>query len=162
MYMSQPTYEKLNDFLQKCFQMNSYCDNLAYNMSNLNMINAEKLFHTKFAHAFPEFADTISDMMVKLDAQPQRQALNANTEYYGDFKTLFNDLKEHVNQYRLEIFGVIEEADINGDLEVKVTMEQFLYQFVTYLNQASTWYKQSKEYGSLIDFDRDFASFTFI
>ena len=72
MYISQSTYDKLNDLLQKCFQMNSFCDNLAYNMSMLNMVNTEPIFHEKFAHKFPEFADIISNMMVALGARPVR------------------------------------------------------------------------------------------
>lgn len=100
MYISQSTYEKLNDFLQMCFQMNSYCDNLAYNMSILNMTNVEPIFHEKFAHAFPGFADIISEMMVKLDARPIRKALSENVDAYDNFKLIFADLKDNVDKYR--------------------------------------------------------------
>lgn len=162
MYISQSTYEKLNDFLQKCFQMNSYCDNLAYNMSALHMINIEPIFHEKFAHTFPQFADIISEMMVKLDARPIRKALSENIDDYDNFKLIFADLKENIDIYREDIIGVIESADINGDIEVKITMENFLSNFMNYLNQVNIWYKKSKEYSQVEDFDQDFTSFTFI
>ena len=162
MYISQSTYEKLNDFLQKCFQMNSYCDNLAYNMSMLCMLNVEPIFHEKFAHAFPGFADIISEMMVKLDARPIRKALTENIDDYDNFKLIFADLKEAVDNYREDIIGVIESADINGDFEVQITMENFLSDFMKYLNQVNIWYKKSKEYSQIEDFNQDFASFTFI
>ena len=147
MYISQSTYEKLNDFLQKCFQMNSYCDNLAYNMSALNMINIEPIFHEKIAHAFPGFADIISEMMIKLDARPIRMALEDNISDYNNFQLIFADLKEVVDNYRTDIIEVIESADINGDIEVQITMENFLSDFMNYLNQVNIWYKKSKEYG---------------
>ena len=162
MYISQSTYEKLNDFLQMCFQMNSYCDNLAYNMSILNMTNVEPIFHEKFAHAFPGFADIISEMMVKLDARPIRKALSENVDAYDNFKLIFADLKDNVDKYREQIIGVIESADINGDVEVKIIMEKFTCDFINYLNQVNIWYKKSKEYGRIEDFNQDFASFTFI
>ena len=162
MYISQSTYEKLNDFLQKCFQMNSYCDNLAYNMSALNMINTEPVFHEKFAHAFPEFADIISTMMIKLDTRPIRMALNDNISDYNNFQLIFSDLKDSIDNYREHIISVIESADINGDIEVKITMENFLHSFLNYLNQVNIWYKKSKEYSRIEDFDQDFTSFTFI
>ena len=161
MYISQSTYEMLNDFLQKCFQMNSYCDNLAYNMSALQMINVEPVFHEKFAHAFPEFADVVSEMMVKLDAKPARKALIENTDDYNNFKLIFADLKDNIDHYREDIVSVIESADINGDIEVKITMEKFLLNFMNYLNQVNIWYKKSKEYSRIEDFNQDFASFTF-
>ena len=162
MYISQSTYEKLNDFLQKCFQMNSYCDNLAYNMSALHMINVEPIFHEKFAHAFPGFADIVSEMMVKLDARPIRKALEENVNDYDNFQLIFADLKDNIDNYRENIIGVIESADINNDVEVKIIMEKFLHNFINYLNQVNIWYKKSKEYSRVEDFNQDFASFTFI
>lgn len=162
MYISQSTYEKLNDFLQKCFQMNSYCDNLAYNMSALHMINVEPVFHEKFAHAFPRFADIVSEMMVKLDVRPIRKALAEDINEYDNFQLIFTDLKDNINEYRENIISVIESADINGDMEVKIVMEKFLCDFMNYLNQVNIWYKKSKEYSRIEDFNQDFASFTFI
>lgn len=162
MYISQSTYDKLNDLLQKCFQMNSFCDNLAYNMSMLNMVNTEPIFHEKFAHKFPEFADIISNMMVALGARPVRQGLNDNLNNYNDFESIFEDLKKEIDSYRTNIIDVIESADLNEDLEVKIIMEKFLCDFITYLHQVNIWHKKSKEYGRIEDFNQDFASFTFI
>lgn len=162
MYISQATYETLNKFLQKCFQANSFCDNLTYNMSMLNMINSEPLFHEKFAHAFPGFADEISGIMTQLDARPIRKSLNENTNAYDNFKDIFDDLKKYIDEYRLDIISVIESADINGDIEIRIFMEKFLCKFIPYLNQINIWYKKSKEYDHVEDFDQDFISFTFI
>ena len=126
------------------------------------MTNVEPIFHEKFAHAFPGFADIISEMMVKLDARPIRKALSENVDAYDNFKLIFADLKDNVDKYREQIIGVIESADINGDVEVKIIMEKFTCDFINYLNQVNIWYKKSKEYGRIEDFNQDFASFTFI
>lgn len=126
------------------------------------MINVEPVFHKKFAHAFPEFADIISEMMVKLDARPIRKALTENIDDYDNFQLIFADLKDNIDIYRDDIIGVIESADINSDIEVKITMENFLCDFMNYLNQVNIWYKKSKEYSQIEDFDQDFTSFTFI
>jgi hypothetical protein len=101
-------------------------------------------------------------MMVKLDARPIRKALSENIDDYDNFKLIFADLKENIDIYREDIIGVIESADINGDIEVKITMENFLSNFMNYLNQVNIWYKKSKEYSQVEDFDQDFTSFTFI
>ena len=162
MYMSQSTYDKLNDFLRECFQMNSFCDNVAYNMSALTMINTENLFHEKFAHAFPGFADQVSGLMVRMNAIPMRKQLSSNCDVYCDWRACFADLIKASEQYRQSIIEVIECADLNGDLEIKIFMEKFLLTFLEYLYQANVWYKKSEEYGCGTDFDQDFASFTFI
>ena len=101
-------------------------------------------------------------MMVKLDAKPARKALIENTDDYNNFKLIFADLKDNIDHYREDIISVIESADINGDIEVKITMEKFLLNFMNYLNQVNIWYKKSKEYSRIEDFNQDFASFTFI
>lgn len=101
-------------------------------------------------------------MMVKLDARPIRKALSENIDNYDNFKLIFADLKENIDIYREDIIGVIESADINGDIEVKITMENFLSNFMNYLNQVNIWHKKSKEYSQVEDFNQDFTSFTFI
>ena len=111
---------------------------------------------------FPEFADVVSEMMVKLDARPVRNSLEKNIDDYDNFKLIFSDLKYNIDNYRKEITEVIESADINGDIEVKITMENFLCNFMSYLHQVNIWYKKSKEYSRIEDFDQDFASFTLI
>jgi hypothetical protein len=101
-------------------------------------------------------------MMTALSARPIRKGLSENINEYDDFKVMFANLKQQIDNYRVNIIEVIESADLNGDLEVKITMEKFLLDFIIYLNQVNIWYKKSKEYSHIEDFDQDFASFTFI
>lgn len=163
MYISQSTYEALNEFLKINFQMNSFCDNIAYNLGYQHMVLTEKIFHEKFAHKFTEFADEISVLMLKLEARPIRKALEEDIKEYSSNVEMFEDLKNRIDKYRLDIIRVIEFADLNADIEIKIEMEDFIGDFMDYLNQVNIWYKKSKEYGdAIVKFDKDFHSFTFI
>ena len=64
MYVKETTVKQLNALLTATFQMNSICDNIAYNAGALKAVNFEDIFHHKFAHAFPALADQISDLMI--------------------------------------------------------------------------------------------------
>lgn len=161
MYISDATYEALNNFLTKNFQMNSFCDNIAYNLGYRKMASTEPLFHEKFAHAFPQLADTISDLMLRLEARPVRGNLNSNIIEYQSNVDMFTDLKREVDAYRLDIFRVIDVADINNDIEVKVEMENFSATFLPYVDQVNLWHKKALEYGDAVEkFDHDFPAFT--
>ena len=163
MYISDATYEALNNFLTRNFQMNSFCDNIAYNIGYRKMICTEPLFHEKFAHAFPGFADIISELMLRLEARPVRGNLNANIIEYQSNVDMFADLKREVDQYRMDIFRVIDVADLNNDIEAKVEMENFSSNFLRYLDQVNLWYKKAQEYGDAVEkFDHDFPSFTIL
>lgn len=163
MYISESTYEALNNFLTKNFQMNSFCDNIAYNLGYVKMVSAEPIFHEKFAHMFPQFADIISELMLQLEARPTRQSLTENSVEYATNIELFADLKREVDKYREEIFRVIDVADINNDIEAKIAMEDFSKNFLNYVNQVNVWNKKAQEYGDCVEnFDKDFHTFTFI
>nr|DAT96411.1 MAG TPA: Neutrophile activating protein [Bacteriophage sp.] len=163
MYISQSTYEMLNEFLRLNFQMNSFCDNIAYNLGFQKMVGTEQIFHEKFAHQFPVFADTISTAMLQLEARPIRKSLNEDVKEYDNYVDMFSDLKQTVDKYRKDILKLIEVAELNSDVEIKIIAEKFLEDFMKYVDQVNLWYKKSKEYGDDVErFDHDFHSFTFI
>ena len=161
MYISNATYESLNDFLGKCFQMNSFCDNIAYNLGYKKMVITEPIFHEKFAHVFPGLADFVSDLMLKVEARPVRKALNEDSYEYENNVSMFADLKNAIDKYRADIIKVIEIAEINDDYEIKIDMEGFLSEFKKYLDQVNTWNLKAEQYGDKVQkFDHDFPSFT--
>lgn len=163
MYISEATYEALNDFLGLCFQMNSYCDNIAYNLGYKKMVVTEPIFHEKFAHVFPALADVISELMLNMEARPIRKALEADTYEYENNESMFSDLKTNIDKYRQEILRVIEIADFNNDFEIKIDMEEFLSNFKKYLDQVNTWNLKAMLYGEDVKkFDKDFPAFTTI
>lgn len=163
MYISQSTYEMLNEFLRLNFQMNSFCDNIAYNLGFQKMVGVENIFHEKFAHQFPAFADIISTAMLQLEARPIRKSLNEDVKEYDNYVDMFSDLKQTVDKYRKDILKLIEVAELNSDVEIKIIAEKFLEDFMKYVDQVNLWYKKSKEYGDDVErFDHDFHSFTFI
>lgn len=163
MYITEGTYNALNSLLGSCFQMNSVCDNIAYNLGYAKMVSAEPIFHEKFAHAFPGLADDVSGLMLRMEARPVRYALHEDIAEYRDIEDMFASLKEYVDGFRKEIISVIEIADVNDDYEVKISMEEFLNNFKIYLDQVNTWYLKARQYGEKVAiFDKDFEKFTFI
>lgn len=163
MYISEASYTALNHLLKSSFQMNSYADNIAYNLGYRKMINCEDIFHHKFAHAFPALADTISEVMLKLEARPLRLALDADTIEYDSYVAMFDDLKSAVDKYRQEIIEVIAISELNDDYEIKISLEEFLNNFLIYVNQVNLWVKKAHEYREDVQkFDHDFKSFTLL
>ena len=80
-YLSQETEEKLNIILGKLFQMNSFCDNVAYGLDcELKCQLASSVYHQKFSHLFPsdDFADKLSNTMVETNLRPIRYGLKDN------------------------------------------------------------------------------------
>ena len=83
-FLNKETEEALNVLLQATFQMNSHADNCAYWLASNSFINTSNIFHEKYAHKFPQLADTISDFMIKMGMKPIRKALEDNDYDYSD------------------------------------------------------------------------------
>ena len=64
MQMSKETYDKMNYLLGKSFDCNAQTDNFAYNIDYARYPVTADIFHHSFAHEFPVFADSLSDLMV--------------------------------------------------------------------------------------------------
>lgn len=161
MYITEATKDQLNELLAACFQMNSICDNIAYEMAFKKMVHAEPIFHEKYAHAFPALADVISELMLKLNARPIRKALHENTDEYQDIIEMFSSLLIEVDRFRELIIKTIEVSDLNNDAEVRIAMENFLVDFIPFVDQANTWKIKAEICGANIEmFDHDFDDFT--
>lgn len=162
MYVKETTVKQLNALLTATFQMNSICDNIAYNAGALKAVNFEDIFHHKFAHAFPALADQISDLMIQAQCLPVRGALSANDKTYRpeNYAEMFVDLLNDVKNYRTLIIRTIETAEYNDDYEIKIKLEEYLLYFLKLLNQAEIWFVKAQQYKSISEFDHDFESFT--
>ena len=101
--------------------------------------------------------------MLQLEARPIRKSLNEDVKEYDNYVDMFSDLKQTVDKYRKDILKLIEVAELNSDVEIKIIAEKFLEDFMKYVDQVNLWCKKSKEYGDDVErFDHDFHSFTFI
>lgn len=161
--MTENTRTKIIELVTASFQMNSFCDNIAYNLDEADFMCISEVFHLRFAHKFPEFADILTDLMNKLDARAVRGSLNENTEDYdGNVVAMFADVVKECENYRNLIISAIEIADINGDYEVKIALEDFLVStFASYYKQSRVWDKYAKLYeGNEKDFNIHFAELT--
>ena len=147
MLITEQTRDQLNELLMYSFDANAVVDNYAYNLAFYRYPNIEEIVHKHFAHKFPEFADIISDMMIRLDARPVRKGLLDHTEdFNGDLYKLFEGILGLCDEYRKSIIKAITIAEINDDYEVKIQMEEYLKMFEPYRKQADVWFEYVKRY----------------
>lgn len=155
--------KSLNILLQATFQMNSHADNCAYWLLFNNFGNAGEIFHKKYAHKFPEWADLISDLMIKLGYKPERLSLEENNYNYSDYVELFEDVEAELEHYREIICRTIEIANTHNLRELVGFLDDFLLELVDYKKQVKTWLiKAETTFNSSLGFDVYFESFTFI
>ena len=153
----------LNTLLQATFQMNSHADNCAYWLAFNNFTNISEIFHEKYAHKFPEWADKISDMMINLGYKPERYCLEENNYDYSDYMELFEDVETELEHYRELICRTIDTANTFKFRELVGFLDDFLLELVEYKKQVKIWInKASITLNSSLEFDLHFGKFTFI
>lgn len=149
MKISEATYNQLNELLKKSFECNAIADNLAYNIGYLRYPNIEDIYHHSFAHAFPQFADEISPLMIELNARPVRIGFGDHKEEYRGNEALYDIFVDNdmmISDYRSEIKKTIETADLNGDDEIKIAMEELLLKVLPYVKQCDVWRNKADQY----------------
>lgn len=160
--LHQETEEGLNELLQLTFQENSYADNCAYNLSVIFMMTqAEEVFHKKYAHIFPKWADKISYHLISLGGFPRRGALTTEDKVYGDLVILFEEIQDNLINYRNKIYEVIEIAELHNDREVVNFLDDLLKELLPYIHQTFIWTTKANKFGQDLEgFDEDFEDFT--
>ena len=162
MLISEETRNQLNELVKFSFDANAVVDNYAYNLAYYHFPNIEKIVHKSFAHKFPAFADIITDMMIELDARPVRNGIDThNEDFDSNLYKIFDGILTLCNDYRRSIIDTIDIAELNGDYEVKIKLEEFLLMFEPYRKQADIWFKYAERYqGDYKSFDVHFNDFT--
>lgn len=148
MKISEATYNQLNELIKKSFECNAQADNFAYNIDYTRYPNIAEVYHHSFAHKFPQLADVISEMMIKLNARPVRRPVAGFESEYLALTDLFADNDRMVEDYRQEIRKTIDIADMNDDYEVRIEMEEFLRSFLPYVKQADIWRNKAEQYST--------------
>lgn len=155
--------DALNILLQATFQMNSHADNCAYWLAYNNFINTEKIFHERYAHKFPEWADFLSNFMIKIGGKPIRKNLEDNDYDYSDHIELFEDIETELNHYREIIYKTINTISSYNFREIINFLDDYLTELVTYTNQVSVWVNKAEEISTdFSKFDKYFKEFTFV
>lgn len=166
MQMSEETRDELNRLIGRCFEMNSFCDNVAYELGYYNFPHIEKIFHLTFAHAFTgdKFADGLSDFMLELEARPVRLPVPEHSKSYnGNLIAMFDDVLLECEKFRQDIIRAIEIAELNEDMEVKIYLEDLIEDFVPYRKQAKDWATQAHRYAQdEVSFDIHFDAFSYL
>lgn len=160
--LHKETEKALNELLRLTFQGNSHADNCAYYLDVNTFIQTQEIFHEKYAHQFPVWADSISNLIVRLGGRPVRLALEANTNDYESHTDLFLDIGQFLLDYREKIYEVIEIADMNNDREVVSFLDGYLLDISKYIKQSAIWITKAKKITNIEDFDDEFEDFIII
>ena len=146
MKVSETTINKLQLLLKSFFNANAKSDNIAYWLGYNYYNNIEKIYHEKWAHAFPgdDFADGLSNFMLKLDIRPVRIGLESHDYDYKDLVEVFEDNKNMIESLLNEVHELIEIAEMNDDVEVKLYAEELSLLILDYFKQAEEWEHVSK------------------
>lgn len=163
MYLNTTTEQQLNILLRQTFQMNSHADNCAYWLATHDFVQTQKIYHEKYAHKFPAWADELTDLMINLQSKPVRQGLENNIHDYADHKELFEDTETKLSDYRQTIYDTIEIAEINNDREIINFLDDYLVALSPYLLQVTIWANKANALEKQPEkFDKYFESFTTI
>lgn len=160
--LHKETEKALNELLGLTFQGNSHADNCAYYLDANTFIQTQEIFHEKYAHQFPVWADSISNLIVRLGGRPVRLALEENTNDYESYTDLFLDVGQFLLDYREKIYEVIEIADMNNDREVVSFLDGYLLDISKYIKQNMIWITKAKKITNPEDFDDEFEDFIII
>ena len=160
--LHKETEKALNELLGLTFQGNSHADNCAYYLDVNTFVQTQEIFHEKYAHQFPVWADSISNLMVQLGGRPVRLALEANTDDYVSHIKLFEDVRDFLTNYREKIYEVIEIADMNNDREVVSFLDDYLLNISKYIKQSVIWVKKAQKITNAEDFDDEFEDFVIV
>lgn len=162
MLISQETYDKLNGLVGHYFAMNAFSDNIAYNLGAYDFKNIEAIYHEQMAHWYTKEVDEVTDMMLSLDARPVRKPIPGfEKDYGGNLVDIFDDNLKAVNEFRDDILATLEMAELNGDVEAKLALEDFLEDFIPYRKQSEIWARYAHMYeGNEKSFEQRFGQIT--
>lgn len=162
MLMSEDTRIAVNELIGACFDFNAKSDNIAYNLGYYDFKSIEGIYHSVWAHHWPDAADSLSDMMLSLDARPVRTAVPAYSEdFNGNLIAMFDENYKAVTEFREKALRTLELAELNGDTEVKLALEDFVEDLVPYRKQAEIWARYAHRYeGNEKSFEQRFDKIT--
>ena len=160
--LHKETEKALNELLGLTFQGNSHADNCAYYLDANAFVQTQGIFHEKYAHQFPVWADNISNLIVQLGGRPVRLALEADINDYESHADLFMEVCQFLLDYREKIYEVIEIADMNNDREVVSFLDDYLLGISKYIKQTEIWMTKAKKITNAEDFDDEFEDFMII
>lgn len=163
------TENKLNDLLGKFFKMNSITDNMSYALAiELKCPNASKIFHEKYAHAFPSnlFADFLSDSMIMLGYRPKRCSFDGDISEYNSIVDLFKDNFDKILELKNFIEYLIDELDCEISNKILVLkLEELLNNLAPFIHQSKIWLDLAKNYvdnNDVYKFNLNFEKITYI
>ena len=166
-YFDSKCENMLNDILCAFFKMNSICDNMYYSLAyELKCPIAAKIFHLKYAHAFPgdKFADKLSDAMIRYNLRPVRKGFEGDEHKYESICELFEKNCKEIYNLQDLIINTIGELDYEiYNKPIIIVLDEILYDLTYYCHQADIWENKSIDYkDDVSSFDDNFDDFIFL
>lgn len=165
--ISKEMNDKLNEVSQMFFYGNSLVDNIVYNLDIVfNMPQTQDIIHHSLAHQLPLIADSFVEIQTLQNAKPIRLAVQENGQTYNTFVDCFKEIANYFNNLLIpKIKDAIYVAEENGEITTKIMLEDGLVTLNKFVKQALIWEQKSIDYenfGTSMEFDRDFPTFTII
>lgn len=141
MRVSDATISKLQNLLKDFFDANAKSDNIAYWLGYNYYNNIEALYHQSWAHVFPSdtFADGLSNFMLKLGIRPVRLGIETHDKDYNSLADAMEDNKNLAEYLLGAMRDLVDIAEANDDVEVKLYGENLILTMVDYVKQAEEW-----------------------
>lgn len=157
------TQRKLNDLVSLTFKQNSIADNAVYFMQYKNLENISSIVHETYAHLFGGLADRITDFAKTQDIRIYRKGFDGDERDFANLIEVFTELIERFEEYQDFILECIEIAENNGDVDVKIFLENYSLDMGQYYRQLSIWLTKAEQYGDEYGpFEANFEEFTHI
>ena len=114
--MNPKTSFAIQTAIDKCFQMNAICDRMVYVMkSQWNLSAFADKFHDQIAHAYPNIADSLSNILLAEDEDVTRGPLEAQTQGYPNIGVMMDQYKAAVLETRRLIGDAYYKAFDNNE-----------------------------------------------
>lgn len=164
MLMSERTKHAIDLCVQRMFYMNRVMDNLVSNMAiNWSMYKATNLIHHNLAHLYPLIADKFSDIQQKFNERTFYLDTPGDTTEYSSLEEGFQRALDELMITNDTIIDAIEIAKEEGDINVKVLLEDELEDMTQVIEQHILLRDKAKQYGdNYKSFDKHIDAFFFL
>lgn len=164
MLISDRTKHAIDLCVQRMFYMNRVMDNLVSNMAvNWSMYKAANLVHENLAHLYPLIADKFSEIQQKFNKRTFYLETPADTTEYSTMSDGFQRALDELMISNDTIIDAIEIAREEGDINVKILLEDILEDMAPVIEQHILLVDKAKQYGdNYTSFDKQIDAFFFL
>lgn len=156
--MNQKVRTAVQTAIDRCFQMNAFCDRMVYVMQGKwYMMHFAKVFHHKVAHAYPDIADKLSDVLLVEGENVTRGAVNPQMQDFANPYTMLEEYKAAVLETRRTIgdayYAALDNAEAGAASMLEDILEDYQEHMVAQAFVLAGKAAQVQENPSLMDIE---------